>query len=114
MRWLLLKDLQILRRSPLLLATVVLYPVLLALLVGVAFNAGPEQAEGRVPQRGPDGEERGLARRRDASTRRKYAAQIFKSIDPVRVKTRAEARESVESGRTLAALIIPEDITDRL
>ena len=41
MRWLLVKDLQILRRSPLLVAMLVIYPVLLAALVGFAVTSGP-------------------------------------------------------------------------
>ena len=34
MRWLLVKDLQILRRSPLLVVLLVAYPILVALLIG--------------------------------------------------------------------------------
>ncbi len=41
MRWLLLKDLQILRRSPLLVALLVLYPLVIAGLVGAAVTSGP-------------------------------------------------------------------------
>ena len=43
MRWLLLKDLQILRRSPLQAVLLVLYPVLIAVLVGLAVSRGPEK-----------------------------------------------------------------------
>ena len=43
MRWLLLKDLQILRRSPLLVALLVLYPVVVAILMGAALTGGPEK-----------------------------------------------------------------------
>src|ERR687891_411912 len=43
MRWLLLKDLQILRRSPLLVALLVIYPVVIAVLIGFALSAGPER-----------------------------------------------------------------------
>lgn len=113
MRWLLIKDLQILRRSPLLLATVILYPVLLALIVGVAFNAGPSRPKvaflNEVPADKNDVSIGG--ERIDAS---KYAAEIFEAIDAIPVDTRAEARAAVEDGRALAALIVPEDITDRL
>ena len=38
MRWLLLKDLQILRRSPLLTALLVIYPIVLAVLIGFAVS----------------------------------------------------------------------------
>ena len=43
MRWLLLKDLQILRRSPLVTGLLVVYPVLIAVLIGVALSAGPDE-----------------------------------------------------------------------
>ncbi len=42
-RWLLLKDLQILRRSPLLVALLVLYPIVLAVLIGLALSGGPDK-----------------------------------------------------------------------
>ncbi len=41
MRWLLLKDLQILRRSPLQAVLLVAYPVLIAVLVGFAISRSP-------------------------------------------------------------------------
>ena len=43
MRWLLIKDLQILRRSPLLVAMLVIYPILIAALVGFAVTSGPSK-----------------------------------------------------------------------
>jgi ABC-2 type transport system permease protein len=42
-RWLLLKDLQILRRSPLQAVLLVAYPVLIAILVGFAISGGPQK-----------------------------------------------------------------------
>ena len=113
MRWLLLKDLQILRRSPLLVATIVLYPVLLALLVGVATNTGPSKPKVAFVNLVP--KEKNTfsigSEKLDAS---KYADQLFKSIDPIRVKTRAEAVRLVASGRALGALVLPPDATERL
>ena len=43
MRWLLLKDLQILRRSPLQAVLLVAYPILIAVLVGFAISRAPEK-----------------------------------------------------------------------
>ena len=43
MRWLFLKDLQILRRSPLVTALLVVYPVAIAVLIGFALSRGPEK-----------------------------------------------------------------------
>ena len=45
MRWLLLKDLRILRRSPLLVALLVLYPIVIAVLIGFALSRGPDEPE---------------------------------------------------------------------
>ena len=113
MRWLLLKDLQILRRSPLLVALLVLYPIVLSVLIGLALSAGPEKPKvafvNLVP---PDKNQFSIGGETlDAS---KYAAQLFKSIEPVRVKTRAEAVAKVRSGEALGALILPPDATERL
>ena len=47
-----LKDLQILRRSPLLVALLVLYPIVIAVLIGFALSRGPDKPEGGVPQPG--------------------------------------------------------------
>ncbi len=38
MRWLLLKDLQILRRSPLVLTLLIAYPIALGVLIGFALS----------------------------------------------------------------------------
>ena len=45
MRWLLLKDLRILRRSPLLVALLVIYPIVIAVLIGFALSRGPDKPE---------------------------------------------------------------------
>ena len=43
MRWLLLKDLQILRRSPFLVVMLVAYPVIISVLIGLALSRGPDK-----------------------------------------------------------------------
>ena len=43
MRWLLLKDLQILRRSPLVTGLLIVYPIAIAVLIGFALSRGPEK-----------------------------------------------------------------------
>src|SRR4051812_40324003 len=42
-RWLLLKDLRILRRSPLLVGMLIVYPIVIAALVGFALTSGPSK-----------------------------------------------------------------------
>jgi hypothetical protein len=112
-RWLLLKDLRILRRSPLLLALLVLYPVVVALLVGAALSSGPSKPRVAFANLVPPGEDTidVGGRRLDASA---YAAQLFDAVEPVRVRTRAAAIEKVRSGEVLGALVIPRDAIDRL
>ncbi len=113
MRWLALKDLQILRRSPLLVGLLLVYPIALSLLVGKAVDSGPSKPKVAVVNEVPPSANRFSlgGERVDAS---KYANELFKAIDPIRVKTREAAVEKVRSGEALAALIIPADITDRL
>jgi ABC-2 type transport system permease protein len=43
MRWLLLKDLRLLRRSPLLSGLLVAYPIVIAVLIGFALSGGPDK-----------------------------------------------------------------------
>ena len=45
MRWLLVKDLRILRRSPLLVSLLVIYPIAIAVLIGFALSRGPDKPE---------------------------------------------------------------------
>ena len=113
MRWLLLKDLRILRRSPLLIALLVIYPIALAVLIGLALSGAPDKPKvafaNLVP---PDRTEVAIGGERIDTSR--YAEELFKAIDPIRVDTREKAIEKVRSGEALGALIVPEDIVERL
>jgi ABC-type transport system involved in cytochrome c biogenesis permease component len=113
MRWLLLKDLQILRRSPLLVALLVIYPIVIAVLFGLALSGGPEKpkvAFANLVGAG-DTEFQVGGRTLDVTD---YAARLFDAIEPVRVHSREEAIAKVRSGEVLAALVIPPDATKRL
>jgi ABC-type multidrug transport system permease subunit len=112
MRWLLLKDLQILRRSPLQAALLILYPVLIALLVGFAISRDPDKPRvaflNEVP---PDTRVVvGNAELPAVSVDERVCARV----ECVRVKNREEAIEKVRSGDVLAALILPSDLVDQL
>ena len=113
MRWLFLKDLQILRRSPLLVALLIVYPIVVALLLGFALSRGPEKPKvaflNEVPPNASKFQVGGT--KIDAS---KYSSQLFKSVDPVTVHSRQEALDKVRSGDALAALIIPPDVIEKL
>jgi len=113
MRWLLVKDLQILRRSPLLVLLLVLYPIVVALLVGAALSSGPSKPKVAFANLVPAGEARiDLGGQRlDATS---YASELFKAVDPIRVDSREDAIAKVRSGEALGALVIPPDVIERL
>jgi ABC-type transport system involved in cytochrome c biogenesis permease component len=112
MRWLLLKDLQILRRSPLQAVLLVAYPILIAVLVGFALSRAPEKprvallnevpADSRVSIGGQQLPAAGVNSR------------ICSRVECVDVKNRDEALEKVESGEALAALILPADLVNKI
>jgi hypothetical protein len=112
MRWLLLKDLQILRRSPLQAVLLVAYPVLIALLVGFAISREEEKprvaflneipAESRISIGDRELPDIGVEDR------------ICRRVTCVGVEDRGEAIDAVRSGDVLAALILPADLVDRL
>jgi ABC-type multidrug transport system permease subunit len=112
-RWLLLKDLQILRRSPLLVALLFGYAGLVGAVVGIAVSRPPQKPKvaflNLVPASGNK-----IALGNEQVDASKYANRLFDSVTPVRVKTRAEAVEKVRNGDVQAALIIPRDITEKL
>ena len=101
MRWLLLKDLRILRRSPLLVALLVLYPIVIAVLIGFAISRGPDKPTVAIYNGLPDsaglvelgGERIDLA---------KEGRRIFEAVEPLRVDSRAEAIQKVRDGEALA------------
>jgi ABC-2 type transport system permease protein len=113
LRWLLLKDLQILRRSPLLVTLLVAYPVLVALLIGFSISGGPDKPTVAFYNGVPPGETTFDVggQQRDASA---FADQLFDAVEPIRVSSREEAIEKVESGEALGALIVPADATEKL
>jgi ABC-type multidrug transport system permease subunit len=112
-RWLFVKDLQILRRSPLLVALLVFYPLVVALLAGIALSSGPAKPKVAFANLVPPGAatiDVG-GRKLDATT---YASRLFDAVDPIRVDSREEAIAKVESGEALGALVIPPDVISRL
>ena len=113
MRWLLLKDLRLLRRSPLLVALLVLYPVVIATLIGFALSRGPDKPQVAFANLVPD-EATQLDLGGERLDTSRQADVLFRAIDPVRVKTSAEAIRKVRDGDVLGAIVIPEDTTEKL
>lgn len=109
---LLVKDLLILRRSRLLLAVLVIYPVAIALLIGFAISAAPSKPRVAIVDETPPGETIALGDTRIGLA--EYTDKLFDQVQVVRVPTRGEAVKRVSSGNVLAAIVIPPDIVSKL
>src|SRR3954454_3911638 len=112
MRWLLLKDLQILRRSPLQAVLLIVYPVLIAILVGLAVSRGPEKPRVALLNEVPTNARVSLSGKKLPSAN--VQRRICGKVECVHVGSRGEAMEKVESGDVLAALILPEDLVNKI
>jgi len=108
-RWMLGKDLRILRRSPALSMLLIVYPAAIAVLIGLALSRGPGLPRvaflNEIP---PSRAVITLGSTRIDTTR--YERQLFQAIQPVTVSSRAQAVADVRDGSTIAALIIPADL----
>ena len=113
MRWLLLKDLQILKRSPLLVALLVLYPVIIAVLIGFALSRGPDKPEVAF-YNGLEGKSAVVELGGDRIDLAKEGSRLFDAIDPVRVHSKQEAIQKVKDGDVLGALIIPSNLASNI
>src|SRR3954452_9805489 len=103
MRWLFIKDLQILRRSPLLTALLIIYPIAIAVLIGFALSRGPEKPRvaflNEIPQGTPlviGGQQLDITSAR---------GELCSRIDCVDVSSEEQARQMVEAGVTRAVLM---------
>jgi ABC-2 type transport system permease protein len=108
-RWLLVKDLQILRRSPLLVVLLIVYPIVIALMIGFALSSPPGKPKVAFVNEVPPGSGKinfGAQQVNLGS----YVNQLFDSIQPIRVSSRDAAEAKVRNGEALAAVIIPADL----
>ena len=112
MRWLLLKDLQILRRSPLQAVLLVAYPVLIALLVGFAISRDSDKPRVAFLNEIPADSRVSVGQTELPSV--EVDQRICRRVECVDVASREEAVEEVRSGDVLAALILPADLVDQI
>jgi len=112
MRWLLLKDLQILRRSPLQSTLLVIYPIAIAVLIGFALSRGPEKPRVAFLNEVPESQQFNLGGQEFDKSAAK--SQLCERVDCIDVSSEQEARQKVESGDVLGALILPPDLIDKL
>jgi hypothetical protein len=113
MRWLFLKDLQILRRSPLVAALLVLYPIAIAVLIGFALSGDSGKPRVAFLNQVPEEDQFEIG---DGGEFDKNEAkeELCSRVECVDVASREEAEERVEDGDVLGALILPPDLIDRL
>jgi len=113
MRWLLLKDLRILRRSPLLVGMLVLYPAVIGALIGFAVSNPTAKPKVAIYTGVPIGHRVVTlgGQKIDVS---KYAQDLYSSITPIMTSSPAQAVADVRSGQALAALIIPSDTVKQI
>ncbi|HXA55487.1 MAG TPA: ABC transporter permease [Solirubrobacteraceae bacterium] len=112
MRWMLKKDLLILARSRLLVGVLVLYPIAVALLIGLAISRAPSKPKVAIANLVPPTAtvELGGTRLNVAH----YYGQLLTQVQPLPVATRAQAVQAVRSGRALAGIVIPANLASRL
>jgi ABC-2 type transport system permease protein len=110
MRWLLIKDLQILKRSPLLVTLLIAYPLLSALLIGLALSRGPEKPRVAIYNETPASERIITIGGKKIDTF-SYIDRLLTTIDAVHVRSASEALAKVRSGDALGAVVIPRNAT---
>jgi ABC-2 type transport system permease protein len=111
-RWLLSKDLLILRRSRLLVGVLVVYPIAIALLIGLAISRSPGKPRVAIVDETPPGQT--IAVGSEHVQVSQYADELFSQVTPVHVSSRAQAIADIKSGDVLAAVVIPRDIAARV
>ncbi|MFA4928466.1 MAG: ABC transporter permease [Patulibacter sp.] len=107
------KDARILRRSPLLVGLLVVYPLLVALLLGVALAGGPAKPTLVLVDQVP-ADRSTIDLGSQVLDVGDYAERLVDRTTVVRAKTPAEAERMVRDGDAVGAVIIPPDTVDRL
>jgi ABC-type multidrug transport system permease subunit len=113
MRWLLLKDLQLLRRSPLVTGLLIVYPIVLAVLIGLAISRSPEKPRVAFLNQIPKGAGLNLGDTGGFTQQEAYR-QLCAKIECVIVSSRAEVEQKVKDGEVLGGLILPPDFLSKL
>jgi hypothetical protein len=113
LRALLGKDLRILRRSPVLVALLIAYPVAIAVLIGLALSSSPARPRVAFLNEIPPSQATIQLGSQQIDTTR-YEDELFQAIQPVPVRSVAQAIADVRDGSTIAALIIPPQLPEEL
>jgi ABC-type multidrug transport system permease subunit len=113
MRWLLVKDLQLLRRSPLVTGLLIVYPIVLAVLIGLAISRGPEKPRVAFLNQIPKGT--GLSLGETGGFSQSEARErLCAKIECIDASSRDEVERMVRDGDALGGLILPPDFLSKL
>ena len=112
MRWLLVKDLQLLRRSPLVTGLLIVYPIVLAVLIGLAISRSPERPRIAFLNQIPTGH--GLNLGAGGFSQQEARRQLCAKVECVDVSSRSELEQKVKDGDVLGGLILPSDFISKL
>jgi ABC-type multidrug transport system permease subunit len=112
-RWLLLKDLRILRRSPLMVALLVIYPIVIAVLIGFALSRGPDRPKVAFYNGlSVSASTIELGGRRINLTDEE--GELFEDVEVVPADSRQQVIDKVKSGDVLAGIVVPKDIASNI
>jgi ABC-2 type transport system permease protein len=114
MRWLLLKDLQILRRSPLIVGLLIAYPVILGVLIGFALSTDNSKPRVAFLNEVPSTAQFQVGTGQNTIDRDLARNELCSRVECVDVSSREEAEQKVKDGEVIAALILPSDLLDKL
>jgi ABC-2 family transporter protein len=113
MRWLLIKDLQLLRRSPLVTGLLIVYPIVLAVLIGLAISRSPEKPRVAFLNQIPRGSGLSLGETGGFS-QEEARRRLCDKVECVPVSSRQEVEQKVKDGDVLGGLILPPDFLSKL
>lgn len=111
--WLVLKDFQILRRSPMMLALLVIYPVIIALLIGFALSRGPEKPKVAVYIEISKASSEFVLAGKEIDTLR-FTDELSAAVDPTFVHSRKKVIDMVRSGKALGGIVVPRELPQKL
>jgi ABC-type transport system involved in cytochrome c biogenesis permease component len=113
-RWLLLKDLQILRRSPLVTALLIGYPVVIGILIGFALSGDDGKPRVAFVSELEEAESFSLGTGEEGFGPEQAREELCERVECIDAASREEAEEMVREGEVLGALILPPDLLEQL
>lgn len=113
LRYLLGKDLRLLKRTPTIVVLLALYPALVAILIGLAVGRPPDKPRVAIVNQVPQ-DQRTINIGGKKFDLDKLIKALYDNVDGYNVDDRATALQEVKSGDAVAAVVIPSTIVEDL